>query len=398
MRSSRLASAMLFVAAPLVAQQQMFVLQDAGGLPMLWTIDPFDGAARTSHVQVKHALGISALAEFGGQLYSLDNMGVWSTPLPTHLMAINPADGSSHDFVQGPHKSNGGMAFEIDPSSGVGYAIIDLRLFSANLRSGTFTWIADIDTNNDGLTALAIDSRGNAYATGVNGPRLYQLDLKTGVATKIAYLSLGSGVFNDIAFAADGRLWGTYLDAGSSHINNGLYVIDLSPTVVVHHVQWFKLPFAGIAFGPAPRMDAYCVSKPNSLGCSSSIEGVGIPSVSAKGGFEIRAANVLENQPATLIFGTSGRAQIPFEQGTLCVAAPLNFTPAAFTHGGAASGGSCDAIASIDFNQFSAHAAHHPELRVPGTMVECQWYVRDPGFAAPDGVALSNALEFVLQP
>jgi hypothetical protein len=33
-----------------------------------------------------------------------------------------------------------------------------------------------------------------------------------------------------------------------------------------------------------------------------------------------------------------------------------------------------------------------------GQQVDCQWMGRDGGFAPPDGVSLSNALEFVLGP
>ena len=39
-----------------------------------------------------------------------------------------------------------------------------------------------------------------------------------------------------------------------------------------------------------------------------------------------------------------------------------------------------------------------PALRRPGTFVTCQWWGRDPGFAAPNASALSDGLQYVVEP
>ncbi len=138
-----------------------------------------------------------------------------------------------------------------------------------------------------------------------------------------------------------------------------------------------------------------CPPKVNSMGCSPVISSTGAPSASATSGFVVRASSVLTNKNGILFYGVNGGASTPFEGGTLCVAAPVKRTPA--VNSGAGSG--CAGILSIDFAAF-AHGSLGgnplPALTVPGTIVNMQWWSRDPGFSAPDNTSLSGSLRVTI--
>ena len=107
------------------------------------------------------------------------------------------------------------------------------------------------------------------------------------------------------------------------------------------------------------------------------------------------ATNVLGQKTGMVIYGTSGRTAVPFGGGTLCVAAPLRRTPAQ-NSGGSASGADCTGQYAFDFNAWIA-IGFDPAL-VPGAVVDAQYWSRDPGFAPPDNIGLTDALEFAIAP
>jgi hypothetical protein len=145
----------------------------------------------------------------------------------------------------------------------------------------------------------------------------------------------------------------------------------------------------------------YCNAKLNSLGCTPSIASAGMSSASLAAGFTLTAQNVRNNKPGLLLYGTSGRANSPFQGGTLCVAAPVRRSTAVNSGGASLPANDCSGVYSIDMNAFAAGAlGGNPlaALLVPGTTVNAQWWGRDPGFPAPNNVTLSDGLEYRVCP
>jgi len=148
-------------------------------------------------------------------------------------------------------------------------------------------------------------------------------------------------------------------------------------------------------------MSTYCAAKLNSLGCLPAIVVSGSPSATAGSGFLIRCANVRNFKAGLLFYGVDGRSALPFQGGTLCVGAPIKRTGATNSGGTPLPASDCSGVYTIDMNQFAASTGPPlplPALRVAGTLVHCQWWGRDPGFAPPNNATLSDGLRFVVGP
>jgi hypothetical protein len=147
---------------------------------------------------------------------------------------------------------------------------------------------------------------------------------------------------------------------------------------------------------PAPV--AYCTAKVNSLGCTPAMSSTGTSSASATSGFTLTGSSLLNNKNGILIYSVSGRAALPFGGGTLCMHAPIKRTPVQSSAGNPPPN-DCSGSISLDMNAYAAGVGGGvplPELSLPGTNVQTQVWSRDPGFAAPNNISLTNALEYVV--
>jgi hypothetical protein len=137
--------------------------------------------------------------------------------------------------------------------------------------------------------------------------------------------------------------------------------------------------------------ETYCTAKTNSLGCVPAISSFGIASASLGSGFDVRAANVLNQRNGLLFYGVNGSTASTFNGGWLCVVGPQRRTSVQ-SSGGAVGTNDCSGAHAYDFNARVASGAD-PAL-LAGQIVSAQWYTRDP--AASFAVGFTDALEFAI--
>jgi hypothetical protein len=138
---------------------------------------------------------------------------------------------------------------------------------------------------------------------------------------------------------------------------------------------------------------AYCTAKLNSCGTLPMISAAGAPSASDSSSFLVTGSNTRALKFGLLLYTDSGRGNLPFSGGTLCIAntAVKRSVAVADTTG---TPGQCDGTLAIDMNAFAAGALGGnplPSLTVPGTQVNCQFWGRD---TIANGALLTDALEY----
>lgn len=142
----------------------------------------------------------------------------------------------------------------------------------------------------------------------------------------------------------------------------------------------------------------YCEAKVTSSGCVPTIAFQGEPSASADSGFVVSVSNVPNQKPGMLFYGFSGKNDVPYFGGTLCVKSVVGRSPVLYSGGSLPPQKDCSGSMQLDMNSFAAGlAGGHPHagLSLVGQRVNVQFWGRDPG-AVPDPVYLSDALEYVV--
>jgi hypothetical protein len=149
-----------------------------------------------------------------------------------------------------------------------------------------------------------------------------------------------------------------------------------------------------------PPATAYCAAKLNSLGCLPSIAGVGFPDSASASGFVVSGSLVRNQKPGLLLYSSTGRATLPFQGGFLCVSSPIRRTIQLNSGGSPLPAADCSGVYSIDMNRFAQGAlggAPAAFLLVPGTVVDCQYWGRDPAFPPPNSSTLTDGLEYTIR-
>lgn len=135
----------------------------------------------------------------------------------------------------------------------------------------------------------------------------------------------------------------------------------------------------------------YCTAKTNSAGCTPSIDSSGVPSVSTPSNFVVTASSVLNGKFGIFFWGRQPTS-FPFSGGTLCVQPPIVRTATQASGGTPPPAVDCSGTYALHFSETYAAA----QGLGPGDDVYCQFWSRDPGFAPPENIGLTNALHFTL--
>jgi hypothetical protein len=143
--------------------------------------------------------------------------------------------------------------------------------------------------------------------------------------------------------------------------------------------------------GASPYPSAYCIAKVNSAGCSPSMGFAGCASQSVSDYFVVLGSNVLPNKPGMLIWSYQPKSS-PFFGGTLCVQAPITRTP--IQTAAQVGPDPCDGQYLFSFDH-----AYMASKNVPvGATVHMQYWSRDPGFAPPNAIGLTNGMAVPILP
>lgn len=138
----------------------------------------------------------------------------------------------------------------------------------------------------------------------------------------------------------------------------------------------------------------YCTAKTNALGCTPTIGFDGWPSVANPTPFTVRASQLQNQKAGLLLYSLTGPSGASFGGGTLCCQAPIRRTSVQLSGGSVPPANDCTGSFAFDFNAYTASGAD-PAL-VLGAQVWAQYWARDPGFAPPNNVSLTDALAFEL--
>jgi hypothetical protein len=145
-----------------------------------------------------------------------------------------------------------------------------------------------------------------------------------------------------------------------------------------------------------PSVGTYCTPKLNSLGCLPLASCRGIASASAATRFFVDATSIRNQKLGLFFYSVAGAASIPFYGGTQCVNTPIVRTPIQASGGSSGFIQDCTGSYRFDLNAWVA-TGRDPGLAV-GVQVWGQFWGRDPGFAPPYNITLTNAITFVVGP
>jgi hypothetical protein len=369
---------------------------------------------------------------------------VWKVAASGALIWTRAIDGGFHlaDAAQCVAVSAAGKV----AAAGYRHALVDdddWMIAQLDLATGAVDWTAfgTAGGTSEFVQAVAIDRGGVVWAFGQSTlPNSTDLTVRrySPSGASISSTPWAFGPFSvvpsvnavDLTLGSAGQVWATasgYVHAGAYFERTWIRQFDVSGAIdwertfstgtanAVRLAPGDRLVITGSATNPTTQLpmmstvqldlrdspQAYCTAKTTANGCTPTVTFTGMPSASAANGFVVRADTLRNEKYGMLFYGLGGPSSTPFHGGTLCVAAPHARTMVQGSGGNALPVEDCSGVYQLDMNAYAAGAlggSPLPALRVPGTVVCCQFWGRDLGFAPPNNAMLSNALRYVVLP
>lgn len=320
------------------------------------------------------------------------------------LVKVNPADGSRSMIgeVIGVQPATPIYSYCSHPLTGqlffIGYPdALSRHLYELDpITANASVVVPDVYGWVGVMGCMVIDPNGDAWSFS-HSNRLWKFDLVNGVAVHQGYIlglpspTVANASVAYMACREPGVIYADVRTGASQNLESGIFRIDMATMTATRLSGTIT---AGLTFAPGVDAVSYCSPKANSLNCSPSIGAHGYASVSAVEGLDVWGTNALSQTSGLLLYGANGRNALPWHGGTLCVRPPLVRTPLRTSGGTQASAADCSGRWSIDLNSALADTPGYPA----GTVLDLQWFGRDPGFAPPQNFQLSDGLELTLKP
>jgi hypothetical protein len=190
--------------------------------------------------------------------------------------------------------------------------------------------------------------------------------------------------------------WDAGSDSGANFTSPNFNTQPKEPIALITGGPFFgTVPLGTFTFTRTSNAQTYCTAKINSQGCAPQSGFSGQPSLSSSSPFTLQVTNTLNNKSGLFFYGTTGRANLPFSGGTLCVQPPLKRAIALYSFGNPPPD-DCSGAYSFDFNAY-AQSGVNPQLTI-GAVVRAQLWARDRSHPDGTGVSMTDAIEFELCP